>query len=80
MLATKEDIIAKTHDNYEADIIIAQAKTFGYEIKVGSNHGLFASCNHCGKRLQFHTYGNGNLSERMVLHASRHLPKVDYLE
>lgn len=58
-------------DEYEADILIAMANTFNFELKQGRSK-LYATCKFCGKRFMFGHYGQGSMSDRISVHGGRH--------
>lgn len=71
MKATREQVINALRDTYEADILIAMADTFNFELKQGRSK-LYATCKVCGKRFMYGHYGQGTMSERIAVHGGRH--------
>ena len=71
MKVTRGQVIETLRDEYEADILIAMADTFGFELKQGKSK-LYAYCKNCGRRFYYDHYGQGSMSERIAMHGARH--------
>lgn len=62
------NIVGEYTQEQEAEITKLIAEQCNFELK--ERH---AGCKVCGKRLMYHTYGRGPLTERMQNHAQRHV-------